>query len=53
LTGTAAEVTPVREIDGKQVGPGKPGQITKQLQQKYYEVIHGEDSRYEKWLDFV
>jgi branched-chain amino acid aminotransferase len=53
LTGTAAEVTPIREVDGKQIGEGKPGPITKKLQAKYYEAIHGKAPEYEKWLDFV
>ncbi|MDP6670329.1 MAG: branched-chain amino acid transaminase [archaeon] len=53
LTGTAAEVTPIREVDGKKIGEGKPGPITKKLQAKYYESIHGKAPEYEKWLDFV
>jgi branched-chain amino acid aminotransferase len=50
MTGTAAEVTPVREIDGRQIGQGKPGLITKALQQQYAAVVHGEDDRYRHWL---
>lgn len=53
LTGTAAEVTPIREIDKKQIGEGKPGPVTKKLQEKFFEVIRGKDTKYEKWLDFV
>ncbi len=53
LTGTAAEVTPIREVDGKQIGEGKPGPLTKKLQAKYYDSIHGRSPEYEKWLDFV
>ena len=53
LTGTAAEVTPIREVDGKRIGGGKPGPITKKLQAKYYDSIHGRAPEYEKWLDYV
>jgi len=53
LTGTAAEVTPIREVDGKQIGEGKPGPITKKLQAKYYDAIHGRAAEYDKWLDYV
>ncbi len=53
LTGTAAEVTPIREIDGKQIGEGKPGSITKLIQEKYFDAIHGKVFEYESWLDFV
>jgi len=53
LTGTAAEVTPIREINNQKIGEGKPGPVTKKIQEKYYEAIHGKDSKYEKWLDFV
>jgi len=53
LTGTAAEVTPIKEVDGKKIGEGKPGSVTKKLQAKYFEVIHGKDLKYEKWLDYV
>ncbi len=53
LTGTAAEVTPIREVDDNQIGEGKPGPITKKLQAKFYEAIRGKDPKYEKWLDFV
>jgi branched-chain amino acid aminotransferase len=49
--GTAAEVTPVREIDGRVVGP--PGTVTQALQQKYFAIVRGEDEKYHDWLDFV
>ena len=50
-TGTAAEVTPVREIDDRVIG--EPGPITLALQQKYFEIVKGEDEKYEEWLDYV
>lgn len=51
FTGTAAELTPIREIDGHEIG--KPGEITKKLQDKFFEVIRGHDENYKDWLDFV
>ncbi len=53
LTGTAAEVTPVREIDNRQVGDGRPGPVTKRLQKAYFEVVRGIDERHRAWLDIV
>jgi branched-chain amino acid aminotransferase len=49
--GTAAEVTPVREIDGRVIG--KPGPVTLAIQQKYFEIVRGEDEKYRDWLDLV
>ncbi len=53
FTGTAAEVTPVVEIDGRPVGDGRPGPITRRLQAKYFDVVRGRDERYLGWLTFV
>lgn len=50
MTGTAAEVTPVREIDDRQIGPGQPGPITRDLQQRFSAVTRGEDVTYQRWL---
>jgi branched-chain amino acid aminotransferase len=50
-TGTAAELTPVREVDGRVIGD--PGPITQTLQQKYFAIVKGEDEKYVDWLDFV
>jgi branched-chain amino acid aminotransferase len=50
-TGTAAEVTPVREIDERVIG--EPGPITVAIQQKYFQIIRGEDEKYFDWLDFT
>ena len=49
LTGTAAEVTPVSEIDGRAVGTGKPGPITKALQNRYFAEVKGNEPRYDAW----
>ena len=51
LVGTAAELTPVREIDDIEIGP--PGEITRQIQQIYDDALHGRNERYSKWLDVV
>jgi branched-chain amino acid aminotransferase len=53
LTGTAAEVVPVREIDDHTIGTGEPGPITRELQRVYDDAIHGRDPRYLEWLDVV
>jgi branched-chain amino acid aminotransferase len=53
FTGTAAEVTPVREVDGRVIGPGKPGPVTLKLQETFFKVVKGEDPRYQKWLTYV
>ena len=51
LTGTAAELTPVRSIDDVEIGP--PGPITRELQRVFDDALHGRDPRYERWLDPV
>ena len=51
FTGTAAEITPIRNIDGREIG--KPGPVTKKIQAKYFDAVHGKDKKYEKWLDYV
>ncbi len=53
LCGTAAEITPVREVDHRQIGPGKPGPITQEIQKRFFAVVKGEDQSHEEWLDFV
>ena len=53
LTGTAAEVTPVREVDGRAIGIGKPGPITLKLGAKYQDVVHGRTPKYKEWLHFI
>jgi branched-chain amino acid aminotransferase len=50
-TGTAAEVTPVREVDERIIG--EPGPVTLSIQQKYFQIVKGEDEKYFDWLDFV
>jgi branched-chain amino acid aminotransferase len=50
MTGTAAEVTPVREVDNRRIGKGEPGPVTKKLQDAYFRAVHGEEPRYREWL---
>ncbi len=50
MTGTAAEVTPVVEVDNRKVGTGKTGEITKQLQELYFNAVRGNIDRYRSWL---
>lgn len=50
LTGTAAELTPVREVDDRQIGAGRRGPVTEDIQNKYFEVIQGKDQKYARWL---
>ena len=53
LTGTAAEVVPIRSVDDRAVGPGHPGRITKEIQQIYFATVRGEVDQYKDWLDHV
>ena len=53
FTGTAAEVTPIREIDGREIGSGTRGPITEQLQSKYFDVVHGRSPEHMHWLTIV
>jgi branched-chain amino acid aminotransferase len=53
VTGTAAELTPVREIDNRCIGTGKPGPITLALQKRFFAIVRGEDATHESWLTRV
>jgi branched-chain amino acid aminotransferase len=53
LTGTAAEVTPIREVDARIIGPGKPGPITQKLQAAFFDIVKGKDPHYEGWLTYL
>jgi branched-chain amino acid aminotransferase len=50
LTGSAAEVTPVREVDGRKIGLGKRGNITGKLQKAFFDIVKGKNRKYESWL---
>jgi branched-chain amino acid aminotransferase len=53
LTGTAAEITPVRHVDGRDIGCGSRGEITEKLQSAYFDVVFGRDKKYEHYLTYV
>ena len=52
FTGTAAEVTPIREIDGIVIGNGKRGPITEAIQSTYFDAVHGRAPQYQDWLTY-
>ena len=52
FTGTAAEITPIREVDKRTIGQGKPGPITKKLQSRFFDIVQGRDPKYIDWLEF-
>ena len=53
FTGTAAEVTPIRELDNRQIGNGKRGPITEKLQKQYFDCVEGRLEKYQNWLSYV
>jgi branched-chain amino acid aminotransferase len=53
FTGTAAEVTPIREVDNRKIGSGKRGPITEKLQSMYFDVVHGRHELHPEWLSYV
>jgi branched-chain amino acid aminotransferase len=53
MSGTAAEIVPVREIDDHRIGTGRPGEITRVLQKAFDDAIHGRSEAYREWLDVV
>jgi branched-chain amino acid aminotransferase len=53
FTGTAAEVTPIRELDGRQIGAGRAGPVTKKLQKAFFDVVTGKDKKHRHWLTKV
>ena len=53
FTGTAAEVTPIREIDNRKIGAGGVGAVTKRLQARYFDVVKGADASHPEWLTRV
>ena len=50
FTGTAAEITPIRELDHRQIGVGHAGPVTKHLQAEYFKIVKGENPKYASWL---
>ncbi len=53
FTGTAAEVTPIREVDGRAIGSGTRGPITERLQSLYFDQVHGRRDQHPEWLALV
>ena len=53
FTGTAVEITPISKLDKKSINNGKRGDITKELQNKFQQIISGEDSKYQSWLTHI
>ncbi|BAO45705.1 branched-chain amino acid transaminase [Thiolapillus brandeum] len=53
FTGSAAEVTPIREVDNRSIGSGSRGPVTEHLQKKYFDVVHGRSPVHHGWLTYV
>ena len=53
FTGTAAEITPIREVDDRAIGEGRPGPVTKAIQDAYFKAVHGEDGKDRGWITVV
>ena len=53
LTGTAAEITPIRVVDAREIGNGGRGEITKIVQDKYFDIVFGRDKKYEHYLTYI
>jgi branched-chain amino acid aminotransferase len=53
FTGTAVEVTPITQVDDRTYGDGKPGPVTRRIQETYFETVHGRLPRYESWLSIA
>jgi branched-chain amino acid aminotransferase len=53
MTGTAAEVTPVREVDDRRIGTGTPGPVTRKVQEIFAAALRGREPRYKEWLYYI
>ncbi len=53
FSGTAAEITPIRELDGRTIGEGKAGKITRKLQSVFFDIVKGKNKKYEAWLTYI
>jgi branched-chain amino acid aminotransferase len=53
LTGTAAEITPVREIDHRKIGRGEAGPVTRRLQEAFFSLVKGTDTKHDHWLSYL
>ncbi len=52
FTGTAAEITPIVELDDRTIGDGAPGEITRMIQQLYFSIVHGREAEHQEWLTY-
>jgi branched-chain amino acid aminotransferase len=50
FSGTAAEITPIREVDNRKIGAGRPGPVTQKLQAAFFDIVHGRDKKHAAWL---
>jgi branched-chain amino acid aminotransferase len=53
FTGTAAEITPIVELDSRTIGTGKPGNITKRIQDIFFDTVKGKNKKYSNWLTYI
>jgi branched-chain amino acid aminotransferase len=53
FSGTAAEITPIREVDDRQIGPGHPGPVTKDIQATFFDAVKGKIKTYQQWLAYI
>mgnify|MGYP003549013228 CR=1 FL=1 len=53
FTGPAAEVTPIRELDGRTIGAGRRGPVTEPIQALFFDVVNGRAEKYQRWLTLV
>ncbi len=53
FTGTAAEITPIREVDDRTIGKGKRGPVTEQIQNTFFDIVQGKNERYKNWLTYL
>jgi len=53
FSGTAAEITPIREVDDRQIGPGHPGPVTKDIQATFFDAVKGKIKNYKDWLAYI
>jgi branched-chain amino acid aminotransferase len=53
FTGTAAEITPIREVDHRTIGEGRPGPLTRMLQDTFFQVVRGNKAEYQHWLTYL
>ena len=53
FSGTAVEIMPITEVDGRTIGDGRPGMVTKRIQQAFFDVVYGRDASYREWLAYA